>query len=129
MVRRGENGFCSVFVNFECSLGSVATRMLRVLPAKNTATPSILFFVIPVLGMICEDSGSEVGETVTVATQERIQFEGIKVAGDEALRLGERAEEPAEIKFVSPNGNVDLVAGEKGDRGTDAVNSGAIAEG
>jgi hypothetical protein len=63
----------------------------------------------------------EIGEAVPVAAHEGEEFEGVEVARDETLRLGQRAEEPAEIELVGPDGDVDLVTGEEGDGGPDAV--------
>jgi len=42
--------------------------------------------------------------------------------------LGEAAEEPADPEAVCPEGDADLVAGEKGDGGADAVDGGKRAE-
>jgi hypothetical protein len=72
--------------------------------------------------------GLEVGETVAVAAHERVEPEGVEVAGNETFRLGERAEEPAEIELVGPDGDVNLIAGEEGDGGADAVNRGTVVE-
>ena len=63
-----------------------------------------------------------------MAKHEGEEFEGAPVARDVAFRFGYGAEEPAEVKPVGPDGNVDLVAREEGDGGTDAVDGGTVGE-
>jgi len=75
-----------------------------------------------------DDLRFEIGEAVAVAAHEGVEPEGVEVARDETFRFGEGAEEPAQIKLVGPDGDVDLVAGEEGDGGSDAVDRGTIVE-
>ena len=74
------------------------------------------------------ESGSEVREAVAVAAHKWVELERMEVAGDVAFGFGERAEEPAEPDPVGPDGDVDLIAREKGNGGTDAVDGRAIGE-
>src|SRR3979490_185515 len=70
----------------------------------------------------------EVGEAVAVAKHEGEEVEGAPVPRDIAFRFGYGAEEPAEVKLVGPDGDVDLVAAEEGDGGANAVDGGTIGE-
>ena len=47
---------------------------------------------------------------------------------NENFRLGERAEKPAEVVFVGPVWDPNLVAGEKSKRGADAMNRWPVIE-
>ena len=63
-----------------------------------------------------------------VAKQQRGQFERHENARGEEARLGQKAQEPAEIKAVGPVGYGNLVAGDKTERGANAVNDGPISQ-
>ena len=49
-------------------------------------------------------------------------------ARDEDARLSDGAEEPADVIFVGPIGDADLVAGEKTERGADAMDRRPVIE-
>jgi hypothetical protein len=86
------------------------------------------------LGMGLADSGLfdqlglEFGEAVSVAAHEGVEGAGMPVTGDVAGWFGEGADEPAEVEFVGPDGDVNLVAREEGDGCADAVDGGAVVE-
>ena len=63
-----------------------------------------------------------------MAKHEGEEFEGTPIAGNVAFRFGDGTEEPAEVELVGPDGDVDLIAGEKGDGGADAVNGRTVVE-
>jgi len=60
-------------------------------------------------------------QILSVAKNEPWQFESARKARDENARLRTKAEQPAEIKAISPIWNCDLVAGEKSKRSADAM--------
>ena len=63
-----------------------------------------------------------------VAKQQRRQSERRENARSEEARLGEKTQEPAQINAVGPVGYGNLVAGDKTERGANAVNGGPISQ-
>ena len=96
-------------------------------PLKTCQFVELYFLGFPILGMV-RRLRLEVGEAVAVAAHEGVEPEGVKIAGDETRWLGQRAEQPAEIEFVGPDGDVDLITGEEGDGCPDAVDCGTVVE-
>jgi hypothetical protein len=70
----------------------------------------------------------EVGKAIAIAKHERQEFAGFPITWDVAFRLRDGTEEPAEVEPVGPDGDVDLIAAEEGDGGTDAVDGGVVGE-
>jgi hypothetical protein len=73
-------------------------------------------------------SASEVWKLTAVPNHEREELAGIPVAGRVSRWIGDGAEEPTEIVSVGPDGDVDLVATEKGNGCADAVDGGTVVE-
>ena len=67
-------------------------------------------------------------QLVAVAVDERVELAGVPIAWQEAARLGQGAEEPAEVELVRPDGNENLVSTEEGNGRSDAMDCGQIAQ-
>jgi hypothetical protein len=63
-----------------------------------------------------------------VAEQEGKELASVPVAGNVEPRLGDGAEEPAEVESVGPDGDVDLVSAEEGYGCTYAMDGRAVVE-
>ena len=72
--------------------------------------------------------GLEFGKAVSVVEHQGEELSGGPVAGHVAFRFGDGAEEPAQVKLVGPDWDVDLISAEEGDGGAYAVYGWTVGE-